>query len=103
MTIHQGVLLAGLFLPPLAALVLGHRLAKRSGRQRSVFWGVVIGHTLGALAATAAALYLPERWQGDDAIRGLFGYWALALGGLVGGGVGWLLGGEEPARNQTAP
>lgn len=102
MTVHETALLAGLFLPPVAALLLGHRLARRSARQRAAFWGVLAGHGLAALAATVAALYLPERWQADDLVRGALGYWALALGGLVGGIVGWLLGGGEPAAERRA-
>jgi hypothetical protein len=88
-------LLAGLFLVPLAALVLGHRVNRRPRRHRTTFWGLVIGHTLAALVATIAALYLPVRWDAADTTRGLLGLWSMLLGGAIGGAIGWMLGGRS--------
>lgn len=90
MTVHHLGLLFGLFLVPLAALVLGHRLAKRPARHRALFWGIVIGHTLAALVASVAALYLPVRWTEADLVRGLLGFWAMPIGGAIGAAVGWM-------------
>ena len=95
MSAHLAAMLAGLFLAPLAALALGHRLNRRPRRQRLTFWGLIVGHTIAALLATAAALYLPVRWDGSDIVRGLLGFWSLLIGGAVGAAVGWVLGGRE--------
>ena len=92
MTTHLAALLLGLFAVPLAALVLGHRLTRRPPHQRSAFWGLIIGHTLAALVATAAALYEPIRWDAADQLRGLFGYWLMPIGGLSGAVAGWVAG-----------
>jgi len=94
-TVHHLGLLLGLFLVPLAALALGHRLAKRPARQRALFWGIVVGHTLAALVASAAALHLPVRWGESDLVRGLLGFWAMPVGGLLGAAAGWMRGGGE--------
>ena len=85
-------LLLGLFVPPLLALALGHRIARRGRRARLAFWGLVSGHTLAALAATAAALYLPVRWTDADTWRGAVGLWGMLVAGVLGGAIGWLLG-----------
>ena len=94
MTVHHAALLAGLFLVPLLALVLSHRLLRRSRRARSAFWGLLAGHSLTALLATVAVLYLPVRWDADDVGRGLLGFWGMLRGGLVGGTMGWVRGGR---------
>ena len=95
MTLHLAALLAGLFLAPLAALLVGHRLARRPARTRALFWGLVAGHTIAALLAIVAALYLPVRWGGGDVVRGLLGFWAMLLGGALGAAAGWVMGGRE--------
>ena len=87
-------LLAGLFLVPLLALVLGHRLNRRPRRARLAFWGLMLGHTLAALAAVAAALYLPARWDDGDTWRGALGLWSMLAAGLAGGALGWIIGGR---------
>jgi len=92
MTTHLAALLLGLFALPVAALVLGHRLTRRPPGQRAVFWGLVIGHTLAALVASAAALYEPVRWDSADQLRGLLGYWLMGIGGFTGAALGWLVG-----------
>jgi hypothetical protein len=92
MTADLLALLAGLFLVPLLALLLGHRLTKRPARVRAIFWGVVIGHTLAACVAVVAALYLPVRWSDADVWRGLAGFWAMLGGGVLGALVGWAMG-----------
>jgi hypothetical protein len=105
MTIHHAAMLAGLFLVPLAALWIGHRLTRRPARARAVFWGLIFGHTIAALAVTIAALYLPERWDASAIVRGAVGFWGLLLGGVVGAAVGWLLSREAaraPGRDDGA-
>ena len=101
MTLHHLGLLIGLFLVPLLALAIGHRLTRRPARQRAVFWGLVIGHTIAALLATVAALYLPVRWSDADVWRGLLGFWAMPIGGGVGAAVGWMTAGEDAERGDV--
>jgi len=94
MTAHLAALLAGLFLAPLAALVLGHRIARRPARTRALFWGLIAGHTVAALLATVVALYLPVRWDDADLWRGFLGYWSMPVGAAVGAAAGWVAGGR---------
>ena len=95
MTLSMLALLLGLFAVPAVALALGHRIAKRPARQRGAFWGIVVGHTIAMLVATAAALYQPVRWSGADVMRGTMGLWGMLALGLVGGVVGYVVSGEE--------
>jgi len=95
MSVSMLALLLGLFVVPAIALALGHRIAKRPARQRGAFWGVVIGHTVAMLVATAAALYSPVKWSAADVARGAVGLWGMLLLGVVGGVIGYLTGGKE--------
>ena len=95
MTLSMLALLLGLFVVPAVALALGHRISKRPARQRGAFWGVVIGHTVAMLVATAAALYSPVRWSEVDVARGALGLWAMLVLGVVGGVIGYLMAGVE--------
>lgn len=92
MTVGLLALLLGLFIVPLLALLVGHRLTRRERPARMAFWGLVIGHTLAALAATAAVLARPVRWDAGDALRGAVGLWGMLALGLAGGAIGWLYG-----------
>jgi len=88
MNIHQLALLLGLFLVPLVALAIGHRLARRGPLARNGCWGLVGGHTLAALAASIVAMTTPEFWGPADLWRGIIGYWGMlvlpALGAALG-------------------
>jgi hypothetical protein len=86
-------LLLGLFALPLLALWLGHRLQRRSPRARGAFWGLVVGHTAGALAFTLAAMLPPEFWRPTDLGRLALTFWSMLAVGLVGMGIGAALGG----------
>ena len=90
MNIHQLALLLGLFLVPLAALAIGHRLARRGPLARNVFWGLVAGHTLAALAASTVAMTTPEFWGADDRWRGVIGYWGMLALPTLGAALGAL-------------
>ena len=83
-------MLAGLFIVPVALLYLGHRLRRRSRRARAVFWGALLGHTLGALFATWYAMVPPEVWTSSDTTRGFFGFYAMLVLAVVGGLIGLL-------------
>jgi hypothetical protein len=90
MTIHRLALLAGLFLVPLVALAIGHRLTRRGARARGAFWGLVTGHTIAAVAATVMAMSEPAFWGADELWRGAIGYWGMLVLPLLLGMLGWL-------------
>ena len=90
MNVHQVALLLGLFVVPLLALALGHRLARRGPLARNVFWGLVAGHTVAALAASTVAMTEPEFWGAADLWRGIIGYWGMLLLPLAGAALGAL-------------
>jgi hypothetical protein len=77
-------LLAGLFLVPVVLLALGHRLRRRTPRQRAVFWGGLVGYLGGALAALWVGMFPAAEWSATDTARGLIGFWGLIIGPLVG-------------------
>lgn len=99
MNIHQVALLLGIFVVPLLALVLGHRLARRGPIARNVFWGLVAGHTVAALAASIAAMTIPEFWGAADLWRGIVGYWGMLLLPLAGAGLGALRSRTEKLKS----
>lgn len=82
------VMLLGLFAVPLALLWLGHRLRRRTARQRGAFWGALMGHIAAVVLATVAAMVPPQAWGPDDLVRGLASYAALLVLPLIGGAVG---------------
>jgi hypothetical protein len=87
MTIGLVALLVGLFVVPVWLLWLGHRLRRRTPRQRATFWGGLAGYGAGACAALAVGMSPAEMWSGDDSVRGALGLWAMvvlpAAGALV--------------------
>jgi hypothetical protein len=85
-------LLLGFFVVPTVLLAVGHRLRDRSPRQRGIFWGGVIGHTLALVIALVALHWPPVVWTGGARVFVVF--WVMLLGGLLGG----LLGAVRYAR-----
>ena len=83
--------LLGIFAVPAFALWIGHRFRDRSPRQRSIFWGVVIGYSLAILAVSVTLLVDPVLWR-----EGSGRAWATWWGLLAGGGGGALLGAVRP-------
>jgi NAD/NADP transhydrogenase beta subunit len=81
-------LVAGLFLVPLALLVLGHRLRERTPAQRGAFWGGVIGHSIALLVAVTAMHAPPVLWESSTRIAAAF--WSMLAGAVVGAGAGIL-------------
>lgn len=92
-------LLAGLFAVPALLLWLGHRLRHRTPAARGVFWGALLGHTLGMLVTLGALHYPPVLW-GGTAGRELAVHASMAAGAALGAAGGWMLGrrGGEGAR-----
>ena len=92
-------MLAGLFIVPVALLYLGHRLRRRSRRARAIFWGALIGHTLGALFATWYSMIPPEVWTSSDTTRGFFGFYGMLVMSIVGGLIGLVAGSRNTDVN----
>lgn len=95
MTINMIALLLGLFAIPIALLIYGKRLRRRSSRVQKAFWGATIGHLIAATAATIAGLTPAENWIQDDHLRGAAGYWALFILPSAGALIGALMGRPE--------
>ena len=94
MSLSLTALLAGLFVVPVVLLWLGHRLRRRSARSCGGLWGAVAGHTLGMLASVAA-MHLPAvLWAGGDA-RTVIVHGGMLLGAMIGGAIGWMMGGRR--------
>ena len=89
MSVNFAAFLLGLFGVPVALLVFGKRLRRRSNRTQRAFWGAVVGHLIAIVVASTAGLMTAEAWSGDDQVRGFAGYWALfvfpVVGALAGG------------------
>lgn len=81
------LLLLGLFAAPALLLWLGHRLRRRSAPWRAVFWGGVIGHSVGMLVTLAAAHYPPVLWGGGG-WREAMVYGAMLVGTVLGAAAG---------------
>lgn len=94
MTFGLVTLLIGLFVVPVALLWLGHRLRRRTARQRAIFWGALWGHVAAMLVATVAVTIPAEGWSAQDLARGMLGYGSLVLLPLLGAVVGALNAGR---------
>jgi len=84
MTIGLVVFVVGLFGVPIALLMLGHRLRRRSPRARAIFTGGVIGHCVAGLLAVIWGMLPPEAWGPNDTARGFAGLWSLLLFPILG-------------------
>ena len=81
-------LLFGLFAAPLLLLALGHRLRDATHREKTRFWGGVIGYILGTLVTVVAMLLPPTAWGEAASLRALAVHWSM----LAGFALGLLLG-----------
>jgi len=88
MSIGIAAFLLGLFGVPIALLTLGHKLRKRTDRERGAFWGAVIGHCVGGTLAVTLGMIPPENWTSDDTVRGLVGLWGMLLLPILGAVLG---------------
>ena len=93
-------LLVGLFVAPALLLWLGHRLRRHSARLRGVFWGGVIGHSLGMLITLFAAHYPPVFWEGEGWWRAVAVHASMLAGASLGAAAGVALQwrNREPVR-----
>lgn len=88
MTGNLLALLAGLFVAPALLLWIGHGLRHRPAVWKPVFWGAVLGHTLGVLVTLAATLYPPVHWEIGGWWRDAAVHWSMLVGAVVGGAIG---------------
>jgi hypothetical protein len=85
------VFLLGLFGVPVALLLGGLRLRRRSARAHAMFWGAVIGHCVAGTLAVIWGMLPPEAWTSEEKARGFLGMWSLllfpVLGALIGASI----------------
>jgi hypothetical protein len=79
------VFLLGLFGVPVALLVLGHRVRKRSPRMQHAFLGAFVGHCIAGTLAVVWGMIPPDAWTPDETARGFAGLWSLLVFPIAGG------------------
>jgi hypothetical protein len=77
-------LLLGILGAPAVLLVLGHHLRRRTTKNKRLFWGGVIGHTVGLLTTLVAMMAPPVAWSEGDQVRSLLVHWSM-IGGFAAG------------------
>lgn len=102
MSLPMLALLAGLFVVPVGLLWMGHRLRRRTPAWRGAFWGAVAGHVLGMLVSVAA-MHVPAVLWGDGGWRTMLVHWAMLLGAVLGGVVGWMMGARRAVSRGAGP
>jgi hypothetical protein len=80
--------LLGAFGIPVALLAFGHRLRRRTPRERKAFWGAVIGHCIAGVLAVTFGMIPPESWTSEETFRGFAGLWSLLLLPVIGAMIG---------------
>jgi hypothetical protein len=90
MSIHILAFIIGLFIVPLALLVVAHKLRRRSARVRATFWGAVAGHCVALVLATTWGMIPPETLTSQETARGAASLWSLLALPLAGALVGWM-------------
>jgi hypothetical protein len=84
MSIGTIAMLVGLFGVPVFLLWSGHRLRRRTPRQRAMFWGALVGYGVASLAALAVSISPAAMWDANDTLRGVLGFWSFIIGGVLG-------------------
>ena len=90
MSIHIFVFIVGLFLVPIALLIVAHRLRRRSSRTRAAFWGAMVGHVAAAVIAMTWGMIPAETLTPQETARGIASLWSLFLLPLIGALIGWV-------------
>ena len=103
MSIHILAFIIGLFLVPVALLMVAHKLRRRSPRVRAAFWGAVAGHILAMVLATVWGMIPPETLTPQETARGAVSLWSLLVLPVAGALVGWLKPGSARAALFFAP
>ena len=84
MMLDRLALLLGFFAGPLLALRLGNRFRDRSVPARRIFWGAVIGHSLGMIVTLIATMLPPIAWEHGPALRHVLVHWSMLAGSVLG-------------------
>ena len=84
MNVSRVIFVVGLFGVPIALLVVGHRLRRRSPRARAMFLGALLGHCVAGTLAVVWGMLPPEAWEPNDTARGFAGLWSLLLFPMLG-------------------
>ena len=103
MSIHILVFIVGLFIVPLALLVVAHKLRRRSPRTRTAFWGAILGHIIAAVVATTWGMIPAETLTPQETARGAASLWTLLVFPLAGAAIGWLKPQSGRAALMLAP
>lgn len=90
MNIHILVFIVGLFLVPLALLIVAHKLRRRPARMRNAFWGAILGHIVAAVVAMTWGMIPPETLTPQETSRGVAALWSLLVFPLAGAAIGWI-------------
>lgn len=83
-------LLIGLILIPVLLLIAGHRFRDRTPRQRSLFWGALLGHTTGMLLTLVLTMLPPVWWHQGPMWRDFLVHFSMLIGAMLGWGIAWL-------------
>jgi hypothetical protein len=89
-SIHILVFIVGLFIVPIALLVVAHKLRRRSPRTRTAFWGAILGHIVAAIVATTWGMIPAETLTPQETARGAASLWTLLAFPLAGAAIGWI-------------
>ena len=87
--------LVGLFIVPVIILWLGHRLRRRTARQRGAFWGGVIGYGAASIAALIVGMYPAAMWGDSDLMRGALGFWSIVVVPVFGAAIGAVMAKQD--------
>lgn len=88
MSINFIAFVIGLFGVPIALLAYGHRIRKRSTRERNAFGGGIIGHCIAGALAVTFGMLPPESWTAAETTRGFLGLWSLLTFPIFGAVIG---------------
>ena len=77
-------LVAGILGAPIALAALGHHLRRRPPKVKRLFWGGVIGHTMGLFLTVGAMLFPSVSWVAGGPMRVHVVHWSLLVGLVLG-------------------
>ncbi len=81
---HRIALLIGILGAPGILIAMGHHLRRRSTNTKHLFWGGVIGHTIGMMTTVVAMVSPSVSWTDGSQLRTLLVHWSMVAGLAVG-------------------